>query len=303
MKHIFPILTMSAVSFSVWTAPAQDVDSVRVASNRSRQNTLSARAASALRQHTSVSAKMRQRSNLFGEQLIGSGSYDQLGTGDLMRFRMEMKIQVGEYVNSLQQVCDGRFFWVRTDSADDSSISRVDLERVRRAVGEIGDVTQPARWKPWHAIGGLPRLISQLDRSFRFGKPQNDTLHGVPVWILRGGWTQPCLAKLIAKNRKGVVAGSADRIGVLPDHVPNQVALVLGQDDLFPYQIEFYRTTVDDIPTASPGSGSGGHTLVKMDLFEVRIGAALDPQLFEYNLGDVEVIDRTDKYIATLDVK
>ena len=87
-------------------------------------------AAVRLQSRTALDAKVRQRVDMFGQQLTGSGRYQQWGAGPATRLRMELKFQVADQVASLHQVSDGRFFWTRRDFPGQSSLSRIDLRIV-----------------------------------------------------------------------------------------------------------------------------------------------------------------------------
>ncbi|MCA9269376.1 MAG: hypothetical protein KDA41_12935, partial [Planctomycetales bacterium] len=73
------------------------------------------RAAAAVESPSSASLEMRQNIRLFGHQLVATGRYQQLGSGPERRMRLDMKTSVAGHSASVQQICDGRFLWVRRE--------------------------------------------------------------------------------------------------------------------------------------------------------------------------------------------
>src|SRR5579871_5842156 len=69
------------------------------------------RVAAAADQLRSVQARIRFRTDLFGQQTVGAGEYLQLGQGDERQYRLELKTAVGQEWMTLEQVCDGKFLW------------------------------------------------------------------------------------------------------------------------------------------------------------------------------------------------
>ncbi len=269
---------------------------------------LMAQAARELFQQPALEAKIRQRIDLFGHQLVGSGSYQQLGDGPEKLLRLELKLQVGNQITSLQQVSDGRFLWIRRDLPGQTSLSRIDLKQVRDAIRASGQTPAPDPGGNWMALGGLPRLLQGLNENFLFNSPPRaDQVGQVPVWVLRGQWRAERLAAPLPNQRADILAGRPPRLEELPPRLPDSVMITLGRDDvlpLFPYRIEYLRQD-----GAGQGSGAGPpgiaspRSLVTMELFEVRRRADLDPRQFDYKPGDQEVADHTESYLKSLGLK
>lgn len=261
-------------------------------------------AAQRLSQYRTISARLRQRIQLFDQALVGTGNYFQLlGSDNQLLSRWEMKIQMGDQVTSMQTVRDGRFVWIHENLPDDgkmplvagsatprptrSRLRRIDLRRVptQTGAGEGGQIAVGP------VVGSLAQLLYQLDRHFEFGPRKSATLYDQPVWILRGRWraTPPT-------NGEPVPAP------VMPLPIPDRAILVLSQADLFPYRLEYWKKS-----STSNGSGkTGGGTrnerpLVTMEIFEVSTNSQLDPLIFSYHPHDSEVdVDSTDLYLRQL---
>jgi hypothetical protein len=269
---------------------------------------LMAQAARELIQQPALEAKIRQRIDLFGHQLVGSGSYQQLGDGPEKLLRLELKLQVANQVTSLQQVSDGRFLWIRRDLPEKTTLSRIDLKQVRDAIRTSGQTPALDPGGNWMALGGLPRLLHGLNENFSFAEPPRPNQVGqVPVWVLRGQWKPERLAALLPNQRADILAGKPPRLEELPPRLPDSVVVTLGRDDvlpLFPYRIEYLRQDgAGQGSSAGPPGIAATRSLVTMELFEVRRRADLDPRQFDYKPGDQEVADHTELYLKSLGLK
>ncbi len=249
--------------------------------------------------HTSVDAKVRQQAGLFGESLVGSGSYLQQGLGTDMLVRFELRMQVAGQVGSLLEVGDGRYLWRDQQMPSGRKVSRIDLRHVfARLEQEQGVAPRSGLVMSMGqhlAMGGLPKLLASLADSFEFSAPVKSRIGELPVYVLRGVWHRDKLAEVI-QGHAG--AGKPDNVASLPDHLPYDVLLLVGQDDLFPYVIE-YRGKV--LPQAT-GTGNPGRreTLVRMQLHEVRLGAPIDSRQFVYKPGEIVVGDQTERFLQRL---
>jgi len=248
-----------------------------------------ARASREFRQHPSISAKIRSSFNLYGKHLKGTGSYHQQSAGYGIRLRLELKIQMGERTRDYLQVSDGRYLWLYGNVTGGIGLSRIDLDQLRQAVPErIGDTRAELDGPPM-SLGGLPELLEQLIANFRFHEPQPDELHGVRVSMLVGEWRRENLVNLLPERKQRILDGEPIRREWLPPNVPERVLVWLGQDDLFPYRIEFHRGETDL---------GQGIPIVIMQMFDVRIGDRLDPMLFTYRPPDgLDYEDRTEDYV------
>ena len=251
---------------------------------------LMARAGRVLADHTAVSARIRYRTDLFDQQLVGSGNYLQQRAGNDIFLRLELRIQAGDEVTRLQQVCDGRFLWLRRDLLQDSSLTRIDLQQVRTAIAEQGDIPSALVFRQLLSLGGLPGLMDQLEVHFRFAEPRPVELYGISMWLVSGTWSQ--------EPRGQIATGQGDRTDGLPKHVPDEVLVLLGQDDLFPYRIEYRKSETPAI--AGSSATEAARSIVTMELFEVQIGMEIDPLNFVFQPGDIQVEDRTASLIEQL---
>ncbi|MCU0959603.1 MAG: hypothetical protein MUF48_05815 [Pirellulaceae bacterium] len=271
------------------------------ATGPSGQN-LVAQAAQRLLLLPGIEARTRQRVNLFGQSLVGSGTYLQLTRGPRMMLRLDLKLQVGMRSVSWQQISDGDTFWVSRTEDQRTSLTRVNVRRLRDVASRIGPADLPPPPTLWMALGGLPKLLSALESHFTFDPPQASMIGDLPVWRVDGHWKPATLASLLPDQGAAILAGEPLDLAELPPHLPHGVTLILGRDQvipLFPYGISYFRHVAVDPST--PGA-TRRQAMVTWELFEVRLRQDLEPSMFDYRPHDnQEVEERTDQYIARLE--
>jgi hypothetical protein len=303
MNSILPIFTgiilawlchigLAQQPLPVGSQPFNPVRPLAVAPNDSNSgNALLRRAVASVDGQPSISAKVRQKIDLLGRPLVGSGIYLQQGRGPQRQLRFELKLQASPKTNSTLQICDGTTLWIHEDLTDRKNLSRVDVARLRAArpkspPGPPSNV--------WLALGGLPKLLMNLDSTFRFGPLAESRLDALPVWTLEGQWKRAKLAELLPAQKGAIEAGQAADTRNLPPNLPDCVVLHLGCDDLFPYVIEYWRSQPADT-SAKPSPR--GKLLAVLEMFEVQFGATIDPGRFAYQPGALQPIDRTQEFL------
>ena len=170
---------------------------------------LVAEAASRLALQPAVAAKIRQRGLLMGQELVGSGAYQQVLSEGRTRIRLELRLQVDERQTTLLQISDGVVLWIRRDDDAQRAVGYVNLRLVREAASRAG-VDQVGSLSPESlAIGGLSQLLQGLERNFDFGPPVEESLVNVPVWTVRGRWKKERLAELVPDRKEQILSGAA----------------------------------------------------------------------------------------------
>ncbi len=259
-------------------------------------------AAGRISQHPSIAAKLRVNIDLFGQQLMGAGKYLQLGEGEDKLLRLELSVQTDDHTLTFQQVCDGRFLWLRRDLPESVDLGRIDLKRLRREVGHRPPLHAATRMDTWMALGGLPKLLSGLDENFDFAHPQPTELAGAKMLALIGKWKAERLVRLLPEQETADLPQPATiHPARLPPHLPHRVNVLLGQDDLFPYRVEYLRQD----PGASgkrrgQTNGQSWTVMTRIDFREVSIPATIDPLQFVYQPDAAEIEDRTRAMVETL---
>jgi hypothetical protein len=280
-------------------------------------------AASQLDRHASITARLRHQIAIAGQQLYGAGSYAQQGSGEDLKVRLELQI-AGQDAQFLQ-VSNSRFTWIDRTLPTGRSVSRIDLRQLRADPslmgGNLNDMKPgEASWSPSQSelisyTGGLPMLVASLKDSFDFLPPQPMRLAlapplvaeatNLPVWAVVGHW-KPAQLDMLAPRPAGSPAGKetvANQLQQLPERMPQEVLLLVGQADLFPYRLEYRR--LETLPM-STNDGSpipyqlSVHPLVVLELSDVKFDSQLPPSQFDYSPGTVDWVDQTSAILDRL---
>jgi hypothetical protein len=254
-----------------------------------------------LESQRSLAATIRHRADLFGRAPVGMGTYQEERRGPglegQLRFRHELRTQVGDQPCNLVEVCDGRHLWQYRELGDTRTLSRIDVGRVQRALEESGDITQLRKVDKWPGLGGLPRLLRGLHSSFRFELEGEGRLGAdLPALKLRGEWNQQKLCELLPDQQEAIAAGARPDLSRLPDHVADHVLLYVGKADRLPYRIEYRRREAEQ---GRAGQG-GARTLLSVEI-EVRLNVPVDATRFAYQPpGDLQPSEQTLDFLKTL---
>jgi hypothetical protein len=243
-----------------------------------------------------LECKLRYRVRNGRNDMIGQGAYMQVGPSDAKLLRLELKLQVGDYIASLQQICGEEYLWIRQDLPQGKQgLSRISLRQYREAARHSQTAPIETSTTAWLLMGGLSRLIEAQHMNFEFETPRAGMLQNVPVWVIGGHWRPAALTNLL--NGKDV---PLDR---LPAQLPARVELTLGRDQVlpyFPYRLEWFRQVREE-PTKGEKQAvvkePRWEPMVTMELYEVSRRAQYDPARFEYDPGDQEVEDVTQAYL------
>jgi hypothetical protein len=236
---------------------------------------------------------------MFGQQLVGSGLYLQQRSPRGLLLRLELKLDVGGRLSSLEQVCDGRFLWIRRELAGGETLGRVDLDQIRAAIGPAGRQTWTDANTNWLALGGLPRLMSTLTENFAFDAPQPNRIASTPVWTVEGRWKRERLASLLPDQKDRISAGAPVDTRQLPPHLPDCVIVALRKDDLFPARIDFRRSEGASLGSDA-GSAGESQSMMVLEFLDILAPARLDDAQFRYQPGRQEVVDHTELYLQML---
>lgn len=254
-----------------------------------------------------ISAEMRYRIDAFGHQLVGTGSYLQFGPGAEKLVRLDLKMQVGDKLATVQEIRGTDAYWIRRDVPPAPvSLGWVDLRQLRKSAASL--TAAPEAIMPqddWIMLGGLARLVATLDQNFAFAEPQADELQfnagdgksvvRLPIWRVSGQWKPSRLATLTDRDKKKPAA--------LPEQLPDRVDLVLGRTDdvlpLFPYRISYWRTPPADKNAPQDAAPPAPRELLTLELFNVS-RKPIDAREFQYQPGDQDVKNLTPYYVERL---
>ena len=123
------------------------------------------------------------------------------------------------------------------------------------------------------------------------------------MWVLHGRW-KPAGPPGPAPPREATSAAQPLPWGSLPAHLPEEVVVWLGREDLFPFRIQYLRGEEGRESDNRGATGAAAaDAIVTMELFEVTTGDLIDPRVFQFQPPtELEVKDRTDEYLAQLGV-
>lgn len=307
----------TAVASATTEPNAADYSSgANVVGNVSEGDLLIADAIKRLEQAPSVVAQIKHESHMFGQLLVGDGMYQQLNHPDGVMTRLELSVQTDNEVTTLRHISNGQFLYMQEQQGNEQRVRRVDLRTVRRNQSrstsgklashssEAVSTMPPTSMTHSIAIGGLPRLLAELQKNFTFRKPQAISFQDVPVWAVAGEW-KPERLRLLLPAEKGIIRSDGTVNGEkIPAYIPDRVFVLLGREGLFPYRLE-YRKDSMLVNVAKPValSASGSDALLTMDLYRVHIGKHPDLEIreFWYQHDDHQKLeDYTSRFIKSL---
>jgi hypothetical protein len=239
---------------------------------------LLAEAVDLLGRHRSITAKLRYHAAMYGRDVIGSGEYVQ-GPASSRLVRYALRMQAGARNIDFLEINDGIYLWRRVQYETEPEVERIDVDRILAADQKAQRAMNPASLL---TLGGLGRLLSTLRRDYEFTQSlPPGRLGNAPVYGIVGHWRPAVLEPRGFKS-----------VDELRPHVPHEVVLYLGCDDLFPYSVEFRRT--------EKGAGEGGTSkmLLKLDLFELRFDVPLDASQFQFAAEHRAWVDITDRTLT-----
>jgi hypothetical protein len=239
-----------------------------------------AQARAALERHASVTARVRQRGTIFGLSFAAIGSYVQ-GPAAENLLRWELRYEIDGRDASVEIVGDGNYLWQRRQLSGNPSLFMTHARDVERAMTDAGQGGPTGL----ASVGGLPRLLDGLARSFTFTEGVSARLRDEPVVGLVGRWKPEVLVRAWPQVAERVAAGKPVPWRELPEHLPDQVLVFLDQRTQFPVRFEFRRTGAPDAPLAATEPGAA-RPLVVMELYDVRFNDPLDVRQFAFQPGD-----------------
>lgn len=275
--------------------PAASSTATPVEQPTSDGDRLIADAAQRIKKHASVRALIHAEVSIWDHAFTGKGLYLATRSEGTIMSRLELQLdsRPNEDAKAVQSklldVNDGRYLWSDRQWNGSRKVQRLDLARIRPAsvAGKLpGTVVDEAVG----LSGGLEPLLESLGKNFKFGNVVASEIDRVPVLRTIGVWRPERLTKLVSNNKKSDGDAKKDKA---PQHLPRDVAVTLGRNDLFPYEVDFR-------PGDSDGAGEGGserRASLRYRFYEVVLGAAIDPRFYVYKPGDVIVEDRTDEYL------
>ena len=278
-------------------------------------------AATMLERRASVSARLRHQVFLGASQLYGVGSYWQQGSGADLRVRLELQIAGQEA--SLLQISNSWFLWIDRRLPTGRHVSRINLRELRAdpvlSAASMGELEPGSA--TWSTVqpeliahsGGLPSLLASLGENFSFLPPQAMRLAAqspdpqsasIPVFAVVGHWKHEKLVALLGRSQQSKVESSEPEglnaqlsmLNSLPNRLPQEVLVLVGQADLFPYRIEYRRL---ETPLAASHDAPpipyqlSANPLLVLELTDIAFDVPIAAGQFDYAPGDADWSDQT----------
>ncbi|MEQ8846611.1 hypothetical protein [Botrimarina sp.] len=250
-------------------------------------NRLLASALVAIGRHRSIAGNWRQVGVIQRRSTELTGVYQQTGSDEDRRFRLELTGSLAGQPTRLIRVSDSRFLWTDltwgpTADSLQRAVTRVDLRRVRRALDGAIDAEAYPRF------GGVPMLLAGLNDAFRFGDPRRMRLADEYVVAMIGYWRNDSPA------------------GAPADRAPHHVAVALEEQGLMPRLVE-YRAAGD--PLSADGLSdterlrSSQRPLLRLELGGLQTGVRVNPSAFAYEPPEQDWIDETDRELQLAEAR
>jgi hypothetical protein len=261
---------------------------------------LLARAILFLENYHSILANVSYQANILGHELGGKGDYREQRTGPRPKVRLVIQMPLGDKMGAMVELSDSRYLWNYLRLADDEKLTRVDIERVARETGNPDGAASAVPLTGSIGIGGLAGLVRELRRNFRFDVLGPSQFLGEPTWQLVGHWRPEQLAVILPDNKDAIRRGESVDLEKLPAHLPNEVVLTLGRDNLLPYRVEYrrIRQQPDKDRLATPAAAN--ETILVIEWFSIGRNEPINPSDFEYRPGDIEILDATESLIERI---
>ncbi len=237
-----------------------------------------------------LACKIRHRTRNETATLVGVGQLWQAGQGT-GRVRLDLQWVVDRQQHRLQQVSDGRLLWTSLQHDETTELNRIDLSRLREALGGIWrqDV-QDHRKTLGLAVGGSAETLRSLHHRYGWSRVQAAKWEGENVWHIFGS----------VRSQPAEPSGLApvDQEAWQSPSAPSDVRLTLlrgGDRNLCPLEIEWFQASTDPTDAEERNLQSVG----LLEYHDIRSPTNIDPELFGYQVHqEAEAIgDRTLKYL------
>ena len=245
--------------------------------------------------------KLRQRVRTAGREVVGVGTYEQVG-GGTGQFSFQIEMHTGAGKHTLQQISDGRLAWTRSEIAGTVSLSRVD-------VGWLDEGSRTLRGnlkiKPSMRVGGPSEMLDTIRRDYDL-KLGTSSLGGQPLSVIIGS-----LKSSRREAVKGMLGGAA-----WPKLYPTRVNVAIAQTDDpksgfgkgLPIRIEHLSDPValSDDPSKEPGSQIKRRQMISLlEFYSVHPVAPPPIQHFRFENQDTEIdfVNETGRYEERFDIR
>ncbi|MBL8850706.1 MAG: hypothetical protein JNG89_13585, partial [Planctomycetaceae bacterium] len=196
--------------------------------------------------YPAVRATFVERATIGNRRFSASGSYL---SGKYPALKLEYRVQVGGSEGILKEVCDGnvlrtskeiRPVGAGTDEPTLSHWSRKDINQILEASSAEGTPVA-AVLEAELSLGGIPTLLTSIERTMLFDSLRHQTWHGRPVTVIEGGWRPEAIQRIVRQM--------GPQIQQIGNFIPDRVRVYFDEQTMFPTRI-LYRKRVGEGPAA-----------------------------------------------------
>lgn len=183
--------------------------------------------------HQSIRAEVQELAHLTTPPLQMTGNY--LSAGIKLRLDYHVKL-AGGVEGELLEVCDGERLWSFLNLPTSRKVTRRDVRQILAAVERAqGNPDRAAAVDL--ALGGLPGLLTSLQRSMVFDSVKEELLDEAPVYTLTGKWNAQLSEQL----------GGDPNQPRLPPHIPDAARISLAKESLMPVRLAYLKRTEEGV--------------------------------------------------------
>lgn len=253
---------------------------------------------------TSVQADLREFVVLGDRRFEAIGRYVAGPFNPLPQLRLEYQVRVGDTEGLLLEVCDGQILrsqrTIRRISKDEGEsttaprgkeasqssevvVTRRDVRKILEAVQKHGP-TPETILQAELGIGGLPALLTSLERAMVFDSVREEPLAGRRCYVLHGRWRPEFLAEL--QRQFALFRRDVD------PHLPDSVRIHLDAEMLFPLRLTYWPAPASDVQELSP--------TLTLEFTNIRLNEPVPPELFEFVSNGADESDVTNDFIEAI---
>jgi hypothetical protein len=251
-----------------------------------------------IRKRNSIGGQLHVMVNMLGQQLVGTGTYLEQGAADTRLLRFELSIRTGSETGTFLNICDGQHIWSFTELASDRYLSQIDLTRIAPALRDNRSNYPEGIVTIWRELVGLGMMLRRIQDTFVFCEVQPDELRQVPMWKLRGSWRPEWLVRFLPGQQQAIQQGKPADFSKLGPQIPDGVVIYLGQEDLFPYRLEYHRYVRPKVRASLLPASATDTLMLAFQWSDVSINVPLPLAHFSYNPGNQKPTDTTSMVMA-----
>ena len=257
----------------------------------------------------SVQADIDESVSMLGQEFHLKGRYLKAPNN-----RVYLLLSVGDLGDAsgtMLQVCDGATLWDYSKILDAQNCQKIQINPLLKLLGSP-DADPSLREQVLTRLNftGPETLLVGLRKAAEFDQQDEDTLDGVPVWVIRGRWKDTEQAK----GQPG--QPNTQPAGPLPPYMPSLVSVWVGKENGWPYKLILQGRALSIMERAKKQQqvGPDGRPVgraeappnerpskITLTYTGLKLNPQLDPTLFAFQPPpNVRVDDQTEKMVGEL---